>query len=249
MLYTVYMHTTPDGKRYVGMTCQQLSKRWRGGRGYSNTSYFYRAILKYGWDNIKHEVLEEGLTLEEAAQREQYYIELYKTQDRKHGYNICNGGQTGWAGLKHSEESKQKMSIAKRGKNYGRVGFHLSDDVKKKLSDSHKGKYHGQPVKPKVKGEPVINGKRQFTLEHRQKISEALVGIQRSDEVRKNMSKAQTKTKRKVLCLNNGKVYESMTEAAKELGTSKTMIYRVCRGINQTANGYEFAYVKDGNHE
>ena len=249
MLYIVYMHTTPSNKRYIGITCQKPEQRWRKGHGYSNTKYFYNAILKYGWDNIKHEILDSDLTFEEASEKEKQYIKEYRTQEKGYGYNICNGGQSGWFGLKHSDASKKKMSDYKKGKNYGRVGWHWSEDVKKKLSDSHKGKYHGKPVAPKASKWKVVNGKRVFSEEHKRKISNALKGIKRSPEVRERMSLAQVKTKRKVICLNNGKIYESLTQAAKELNTSKAMIYRVCRGINQTANGYKFSYVKDENHE
>lgn len=33
--YSVYVHTTPNGKRYVGMTSQEPFVRWRNGLGYS----------------------------------------------------------------------------------------------------------------------------------------------------------------------------------------------------------------------
>lgn len=47
--YTVYMHISPSGKRYVGITRQRPVARWKNGRGYINNEYFYRAIKKYGW--------------------------------------------------------------------------------------------------------------------------------------------------------------------------------------------------------
>lgn len=50
------------------------------------------AVKKYGWDNIKTEILAENVTLEEANLLETYYIASLETQDRKRGYNICNGG-------------------------------------------------------------------------------------------------------------------------------------------------------------
>lgn len=56
--FIVYKHTTPSQKIYIGITSMSTSKRWgHKGYGYRNQPYFYRAILKYGWDNIKHEVL------------------------------------------------------------------------------------------------------------------------------------------------------------------------------------------------
>lgn len=32
--YTVYMHVFPNGKKYVGITSQDVSRRWRDGKGY-----------------------------------------------------------------------------------------------------------------------------------------------------------------------------------------------------------------------
>ena len=39
--YVVYMHTTPSGRRYVGMTCKDPKNRWEKGNGYRNQKYFY----------------------------------------------------------------------------------------------------------------------------------------------------------------------------------------------------------------
>jgi len=59
------MHTSPSGKCYIGQTCQSCEERW----GINGSNYikkkdgnfihpkFAQAILKYGWDNIKHEIL------------------------------------------------------------------------------------------------------------------------------------------------------------------------------------------------
>ena len=65
-MYTVYKHTCPNGKVYIGITKQKPERRWGiNGRGYKENEYFYRAIQKYGWQNIKHEIIAEGLTEEE----------------------------------------------------------------------------------------------------------------------------------------------------------------------------------------
>ena len=33
--YIVYMHTTPSGKRYIGITAQTVERRWQNGFGYA----------------------------------------------------------------------------------------------------------------------------------------------------------------------------------------------------------------------
>ncbi len=94
-LYLVYMHTTPNGKKYIGITQQNTTRRWQNGHGYDTQTLFHRAIKKYGWENIKHEILEENLSEREAWEREKYYIQLYKTTNPKYGYNIHSGGTSG----------------------------------------------------------------------------------------------------------------------------------------------------------
>ena len=73
--YCVYIHTSPSGKKYVGQTGKTPEQRWgKGGSHYlkkeKDGEYmhqaFARAILKYGWDNIEHEVVASNLTREEA---------------------------------------------------------------------------------------------------------------------------------------------------------------------------------------
>ena len=66
MNYSVYKHTCPSGKVYIGITMQKPEIRWNKGLGYKKQDYFYKAILKYGWDNIKHEVLYKDLSKAEA---------------------------------------------------------------------------------------------------------------------------------------------------------------------------------------
>lgn len=241
------MHISPSGKRYIGITSQTAENRWRNGKGYKSNQPFYKAIMKYGWDNIEHIIVAEGLSLEQAAYMECELIKEYRTQDKKFGYNVCTGGEHGWVGVHHTEEAKIKMSLAKKGKPNNRTGYKLSDETKRKLSESHKGKYRGKPIQPKEsKTKYDDNGKRIFSDEHKRKISESLKGIERSAEVRLNMSKAQTKTKRPVRCIDTGEKFESITDASKKFNISKTLIVRVCKGQNQTAKGLKFEYINKG---
>jgi hypothetical protein len=91
-MYTVYKHTAPNGKVYIGITSLPPEHRWNKGRGYSNNYHFFNAIIKYGWDNITHAVLHSGLAQEDALHIEAQLIAQYHSDDPQYGYNNSAGG-------------------------------------------------------------------------------------------------------------------------------------------------------------
>lgn len=112
------MHTViPNGKKYIGITSKDVRRRWGShGNGYTKSQYFARAIAKYGWDNIKHEILFTGLSKEEAEAKEIELIAQYDLTNHSKGYNIAKGGG-GTIGVKASEETRRRLSIShKNGK-------------------------------------------------------------------------------------------------------------------------------------
>lgn len=73
--YKIYLLTFPNGKQYVGMTRQKLESRWKNGHGYTFNKEMDEDIKKFGWDNIKKEILESGLTEQEAFEAETFILE------------------------------------------------------------------------------------------------------------------------------------------------------------------------------
>ena len=138
--YCVYIHTTPINKAYIGITCKKPEYRWNNGKGYSNNPHFNKAIEKYGWENIEHIIFANNLSKEEACKIERLLIGLFKTNNSSYGYNITNGGES----FNHSEESKLKMSLLKKGKYDGvknpNYGKHFSEESKLKMSLANKGR-------------------------------------------------------------------------------------------------------------
>lgn len=105
--YCVYKHIFPDNKVYIGMTCKKPIYRWNNGNGYTKTQRkIYNAIQKYGWGNIKHEILYENLTKEEAEQKEIELIKYYDSTNDDFGYNIEKGGNVN---KEVSEETRKLM--------------------------------------------------------------------------------------------------------------------------------------------
>lgn len=92
MGWTVYKHTTPSGKVYIGITSKPPKERWNSGHGYKKSKAFWNAIVKYGWRNINHEILYENLSKKDAEQLERELIEKYNSRNPEYGYNIALGG-------------------------------------------------------------------------------------------------------------------------------------------------------------
>lgn len=87
--YCVYCHDFPNGKKYIGIT-SDAEKRWRNGKGYETQPKIARAINKYGWENVTHNIIIDGISKEQAETLERYLIAELKTID--HGYNTSTGG-------------------------------------------------------------------------------------------------------------------------------------------------------------
>lgn len=110
--YLVYKHTSPSNKVYIGITSKTAEERWSCGYGYRKNDHFNKAIQKYGWKNIKHEILYENLSREEAEQKEKELIAFYNSNNRNYGYNNDNGGLSGDS-IKTEEEKRHQSEDKK----------------------------------------------------------------------------------------------------------------------------------------
>lgn len=88
--HSVYRHITPNGKSYIGQCYGDPNKRWQNGKGYEK-QVFGKAVNKYNWENIKHIILETGLTQREANDKEREYIKLFNSLTSQNGYNVRPG--------------------------------------------------------------------------------------------------------------------------------------------------------------
>ena len=111
-MFKVYCHTCPNGKRYIGITSCSVKKRWGSNGILYKEQLFYSAIQEFGWDNIKHEILFDGLTKEQAEEIETELIKKYKCLDRNYGYNVAYKGVI----HTHTDETRQKMSRTRKGR-------------------------------------------------------------------------------------------------------------------------------------
>ncbi len=155
----IYRVLFPNGKSYIGQTIYDLEKRKKEHKkDYNRLNFtFYYAIRKYGWEDLKWEILDVAETEEELNFKEQFWIKYYNTylgNKNCNGYNLTMGGH-GIRGYKPSIETRNKMSKALKGKNAGEnhynYGKHLSEEHKKNLSISQTGKKLSEETKNKIR--------------------------------------------------------------------------------------------------
>ena len=228
-MYTLYKHTTPNGKVYIGITSRKPEARWEGGNGYKSNIYFYRAITLYGWDNIEHTILAEGLSKREAEELEIATIKEYNATNPDKGYNLREGGSL----ASFSEESLTKMRISHLGKK-------LPQEQKDKISRA-------------MKGRKVSKGRLgcKNSPEMRAKISKALTGKKLKEETKSKIRESRkgkcTEGKnpraRKVINLDTGEIFDSISCASKKCNIRASRIQAVCAGRYYRTGGNRWAYV------
>lgn len=221
--YSVYKHTTPSGKVYIGITSKPVEQRWLNGRGYKRNEHFWNAIQKYGWDNIEHRVLVSGLSKEEASEVERMYIALFRSHEIEHGYNLTEGGETG---IVHTMESRRKLSESKRGKRYN-IGVPFTEERKRHLSENHAD----------VRGEKNPNWGKKWTPEE--------IAIRQSHRV--YTTGAEHPSARPILQLdmegNVVKRWGCIADAAKEY--TRTCIKDCLKGKYKQHRGYQWRYADE----
>lgn len=242
--FIVYKHTCPNGKVYIGITSQNANHRWNRGNGYRGNEHFYRAIQKYGWENIRHDILFNELTKEEAEQKEKELITIYKSNDKNYGYNIMFESSNKYC---HSRETIEKMRNSKLGKKQ-------SEETKRKRSESLKGHTTAAETREKIRAAQVGKPRTPHTEEWKKNASAMFTGVN-NPNYGKTMSQEQrakisehTNNKRAVcqysLDMELIKIYPSIKEAERQTGIYNANICACCKGKKPTMGGYVWRYVK-----
>lgn len=185
MAYKVYRYTFPNGKYYIGKTKTSIEQR-AGSNGcrYTDKTLVGRAIRKYGWINIKKEILFDNLSENEANKKERECIKQFNALDRRFGYNLTRGGDGGHSVYRVvSDETKRKIGEKNRQRLIGRKvpkervdrmkqslkGHTVTEETREKIRLANTGKHHSEETKRKLS---EINRNRDPAI--REKISQSL---------------------------------------------------------------------------
>ena len=248
----IYKHTSPSGKCYIGQTVN-IKKRWCA-HAYSNCPKFYKAIKKYGWENIQHEILCVCHDAEEANKAEANFIESYNSINN--GYNIAAGagsilrgennpmyGKSATDFMTEEEISawKLKLSEAQKGENNGFYGKHHSAESIERMRQKKIGVSHKLNLSDKQREAISERGKKLWTDERKRGQSEKMTGAnnpmfgkvvtaeerQRMHDMYSGGNSVLAKPLVIIDTLDNTEIYcECRSQAKSLIGLDKTHVHR-----------------------
>lgn len=245
-MHCLYRHVRLDKNEvfYVGISRKHKSRYDRAYEKNRRTRAWLNVVEKTAY---RVDILMESESREFIIEKEKEFISLYGRRDLGAGtlVNFTDGGE-GNLGLKISEESRLKRSIASKGRGLGKP---LSKEHKQKISASLKearafGKGGMSPAalirfKQNRKGHIVSE-------ETRQKIREKLLKP-KPPKIREGckftaegMAKLIKSHQKPVYCVNTHQTFDTVTHAAKALGISQISIYRVLSGSYSSVKGLKF---------
>jgi group I intron endonuclease len=219
------MYTSPSGKSYIGQTIDEKRRKHQHQFDKINVCPAFRnAIYKYGFDNFKYEILHSGIETKEQLN----FLEEKEIKERKtlspFGYNLNTGGRS----MIPSEETKIKMSKSQTGRKHTKEtiikmrqvqkGRKVSEETKEKLRAKHLGKKLSEEQKEKIsigcKGHYVSEKSRNITIQ---------------------------RNKKKIMCVETGKIYDSFSDAAREYGIKNLSSFSAAlRSEKNTAYGFHW---------
>lgn len=221
-----------NGKIYVG---QHKATKFNDNY-YGSGIRITNLINKFGKSSFSCELLEECSSEEELNEKEIYWIDKLNSTNRDIGYNLMSGGYK-VRGIKHSEETKQKISKAKMGchpnrdylmsestknkisntlKEYykthdnPRKGVHLTVKTKQKLRDANLGKKYPEEVREKHRGRKAWNKGIPMTEEAKENLRRINTGK------KQNLSEEARQKKREQFSGKNNPNYGGLKPETKE---------------------------------
>lgn len=226
-MYSVYVHTFPNNKKYIGVTSKKPEIRWgANGCNYKNP-YMINAIKKYGWNNIKHEIIAKDLTVDQASEMEIELIKKYNSADKRYGYNISLGGVESKT---CSEQTKEKLRQA----NLGKV---MSEESKRKIGEFNRGRHPTEKALQHMREaqkKSFANGNNAMhSPEARVKAAKKKKGRKLPDYITQKASEAKFRSVRNI---QTGIIYSSIKAACENTGLSRSTIIRHCRKITKNQN-------------
>lgn len=258
----IYMYTSPSGKMYIGKTIDPRRRKIEHARSNGKSPKLHNAIKKYGFENLKYEVLETGvLDKDELNLLEQYYIWYFMSYE--HGYNCTNGGDGSdgesakirnrrlpdnpkWVESmkavheknRTNQEYKDKLKIILTNRNKDPLfRVKVSEGGKRAKSSEVWKKKHSDRIKKIYESE-----------DHRKKHRDSVIESLKRPEVILSRLNGLKKRMKPVICVETGQIFESVADASRITGVCQGNLSTACNHGGKR-KGLTFEFYEGGNNE
>lgn len=160
---------------------------------------------KYGKKIFSKQIIEYCNSEEQCLQKEKYWIKYYNALQSEDFYNLDEGGA-------------------------GHTGYIPSEETRKKMSQKAKQRFKDK------KNHPMYGTHR--SEETKRKISQSKKGIKSSQQTKQKISNSTKGGNNpraiKVQCINNGKTFDCIKDAAKWAGVDNSTLSQHLKGRTKT---------------
>lgn len=235
-----------NNKAYIGQTYNTFQIRYDTTNWWDSTrlsKLVKYAVKKYGSDNFKVEILFEQKELNKNLLNdlEIHFIRLYNTM-APYGYNLAFGGRNS----PKTEETKRKISLAKKGSISPRKGVKLSleqiEKTRVKLLGKKRSKEHLASIYKSIIGNKFNLG-RKHTEEQKKQRSIRM----KNTSLVSHFKKGSRPTNAKKLILINKETniqisFYSISDAQKFLHTTKKLIHNLTKNKGSLSKIYKIEF-------
>ena len=244
-----------NGKMYIG---KRIYKNENEDKKYYGSGFLIKkALKKYGKNNFTKEILCCCENKDELNEKEIYYIEMFDAFNDKNFYNLTKGGEgsTGvsrfgennpFFGKHHTKETIEIIRNIHKGKK-------LNEHHKNILTNSQKGKPKSKEWIESVSGKNSYWFGKHLSEETKHKLSLSKIGKtsknkgkslwNEDDKKRIRQKSIETCTTRKsVICIETGIVYESIIDAGRKTNIHHQSINACCKNKRKSAGSYRWKY-------
>ena len=216
--YTYKVTNKENNKIYIGQTIQNPKQRWRHHLEEAKLGSdlkFHKALRKYGKDLFSWEVL-EIVNENELNEREKYWISYFDSY--KNGYNSTEGGDNpprNDVSVICLETLQIFKSCVSAGESLNISSVHIAECAKGECGRVTAGGYHWMKLSEYEEKGPIF---------------------------RKTGNELSSK---KILCIETNTAYNSILEASKDTGLSRSTIKRICDSKVKNPQKFHWSYIED----
>jgi group I intron endonuclease len=226
-----------NGKYYIGSADSFARREWQHKydlkRGVHKNPRLQAAWDKYGPDMFVFEIVEELPEGADQLQIEDTY--LMKCVGQPDCYNINPGAEAPRLGLKHTEATKIKTSISRKGKAAGehhyRYGKTVAPEVREKIGATQRGKPKAAGRKVSEEGRAKIRANIEAGRSHMHWLG------------RKHTEEAKAKMQKPVFVMPDGIMFPSLTAVLQHYGIKMPTLRRALLSGEPLKKGKLAGYV------